>query len=156
MKRSKQMPMPSKKKPKLTDEVLLRIAGGETLAALGRELNFHPTSWGDWIAADEHLAVAYQRARDTGGDALAEEALALIDAEPTRVEGRVDPGHVQWTRARVDTRLKLLACWNPKKYGTKQTVDVGNKDGEALKVETNVGELAATLAASLRAAKSST
>lgn len=147
------MPYPAKKKPELIEEVLRRIASGETLAALGRELNFHPTSWGDWVAADEGLALAYARARDTGADALAEQALDLIDAEPARVDGRVDPGHVQWKRAQVDTRLKLLACWNPKKYGSKQTVDVGNKDGEALKVETNAAEIAANVAAALRAAK---
>ena len=147
------MPYPAKKNPKLTDEVLLRIAHGETLAALGRELGFHPTAWGQWLAADEALAVAYQRARDTGADALAEQALALIDEEPARIEGKIDPGHVQWRRAQVDTRLKLLACWNPKKYGSKQTVDVGNKEGETLKVETNANEIATNVAAALRATK---
>jgi hypothetical protein len=87
------------------------------------------------MRADEGLAVAYAHARDVGADALAEQALELIDAEPARVEGRVDAGHVAWRRAQVDTRLKLLACWNPKKYGQKQQVDVGNKEGETLKVE---------------------
>ncbi len=129
------MPYPSKKTPELIEQVLSRLAQGETLAALGRELNFHPTAWANWLREDEGLALAYQRARDVGADVLAEQALALIDEQPARVEGRVDPGHVAWRRAQVDTRLKLLACWNPKKYGNKQQVDVGNKDGEALKVE---------------------
>lgn len=139
------MPYPAKKTPKLIEEVLSRIAGGETLAALGRELDFHPQSWADWMRADEGLAVAYAHARDVGSDALAEQALALIDAEPARVEGKIDPGHVQWRRAQVDTRLKLLACWNPKKYGNKQTVDVGNKEGEALKVDHGVDTIALTV-----------
>lgn len=147
------MAYPAKKKPKLIAEVLSRIAKGETLAALGRELDFHPVSWGEWVAADDDLALAYQRARDTGADALAEQALALIDMDPPRVEGRVDPGHVQWRRAQVDTRLKLLACWNPKKYGQKQTVDVGNKDGEALKIESNAAAVATEVAAMLRDGK---
>ena len=142
------MPYPAKKTPKLTEEVLSRIALGETLASLGRELDFHPQSWADWMRADEGLAVAYQRARDVGADALAEQALALIDEEPSRIEGKIDPGHVQWRRAQVDTRLKLLACWNPKKYGTKQTHEIGNKDGEALKTEhkAEVDKVALTLA----------
>ena len=147
------MPYPAKITPEVKAQVLERIALGETLAALGRELGFHPQSWADWMRADEGLAVAYQHARDVGADALAEEALALIDGTPDRVEGKIDPGYVQWKRAQVDTRLKLLACWNPKKYGTKQTVDVGNKDGEALKVEHDVSDLATTLAATLRASK---
>ena len=129
------MPYPAKKKPELIEEVLSRLAQGETLAALGRELNFHPNNWRVWCGEDEELALAYERARDVGADALAEQALALIDEQPARVEGRVDPGHVAWRRAQVDTRLKLLACWAPKKYGNKQQVDVGNKEGETLKVE---------------------
>ena len=139
------MPYPAKITPAVIEEVLSRIAQGETLAALGRELGFHPQSWADRMRADEGLAVAYAHARDVGADALAEQALELIDAEPARVEGRVDAGHVAWRRAQVDTRLKLLACWNPKKYGQKQQVDVGNKEGETLKVDNNVDTVALTL-----------
>lgn len=106
-----------------------------------------------WTETDADFAAQVARARDTGTDAIAEQALDLIDTEPQRVDGKIDPGYVQWKRAQVDTRLKLLACWNPKKYGQKQTVDVGNKDGEALKVETNAAEVAANVAAALRAAK---
>lgn len=129
------MPYPAKKNPQLIEEVLTRLAGGETLAALGRELGFHPTAWANWMRADESLALAYAHAREVGSDALAEQALALIDDEPARVEGRVDAGHVAWRRAQVETRLKLLACWNPKKYSPKHNVDIGNKEGETLKVE---------------------
>lgn len=148
------MPYPAKITPTVIEEVLSRIAQGETLASLGRELGFHPQSWANRMRADEELALAYAHARDVGADALAEQTLDLIDAEPARVEGRVDAGHVAWQRARVDTRLKLLACWNPKKYGNKQVVDVGNKEGEALKVDSNVDTTALTmqLAAALRAA----
>ena len=129
------MPYPAKKTQKLTEEVLSRIALGETLASLGRELGFHPTSWGDWVREDEGLAIAYAQARDTGHDALAEQALALIDGEPDRIDGKIDPGFVQWKRAQVDTRLKLLAKWNPKKYGEKHTHEIGNKEGETFKAD---------------------
>ena len=139
------MPYPKKKTPELIEQVLSRIAQGETLAALGRELDFHPSAWRQWMTDDEALSVAYERARDTGADALAEQALALIDQEPARVEGRIDPGHVAWRRAQVDTRLKLLACWAPKKYGTKATVDVGNKDGEKLAIDHGIDAAALTL-----------
>lgn len=129
------MPYPAKITPQVIEEVLSRIAQGETLAALGRELGFHPQSWADRMRADEGLAIAYAHARDVGADVIAEDALRIIEEEPARVEGKIDPGHVQWQRARVDTRLKLLAKWNPKKYGDKTTHEVGNKEGETLKVE---------------------
>ena len=129
------MPYPAKITPQVIEEVLSRIAQGETLAALGRELGFHPQSWADRMRADEGLAIAYAHARDVGADVIAEDALRIMEEEPARVEGKIDPGHVQWQRARVDTRLKLLAKWNPKKYGDKTTHEVGNKEGETLKVE---------------------
>ena len=149
------MPTPTKRTPKLEAEVLERLALGETLAALGRELGFHATTWNDWCARDEALGLAHLRARDTGADALAEQALALIDAEPARVDGKIDPGHVQWKRAQVDTRLRLLACWNPKKYGAKTQTTIGNKEGETLKVEgtADTAAIAASLAAAMRDAK---
>ena len=47
-------------------------------------------------------------------------------------------------------RLKLLAKWNPKKYGDKQAVDIGNKDGEKLQVEGSLPpDQLATIAAAL-------
>lgn len=124
------MPYPAKKTPKLIEEVLRRIALGETLASLARELDFHATTWCDWVKADEALKVAYARAREAGYDALADQTLEIADGT------RAISEHVQLSKLRIDTRLKLLACWDPKRYGNKQTVDVGNKEGETLKVET--------------------
>ena len=139
------MPYPAKKTPKLIEEVLSRIAQGETLASLGRELNFHPVSWNFWVRGDEDLALAYAQARDVGADVIADDVLRIIDEEPERVvqideEGnkstsRIDSAGVAWAKNRAELRLKLLAKWHPKKYGDKQQVEVGNKDGEALKVD---------------------
>lgn len=149
------MPYPAKKNPKLIEEVLSRIAQGETLAALGRELDFHPTAWGNWVREDESLAIAYQRARDVGADVIAEDVLRIIDEEPERIvqidedgsksTSRIDSAAVTWARNRADMRLKLLAKWNPKKYGDQQNVNIGNKEGEALKVDNGVDTVALTL-----------
>jgi hypothetical protein len=133
------MPYPAKKNPELIEEVLSRIAQGETLAALGRELDFHPQSWADWMRADEALAIAYADARDTGHDVIADDVLQIIDSVPAQGE------EIQRAKLRAEYRLKLLAKWNPKKYGDKQTVDVGNKDGETLKVDNGVDTVALTL-----------
>ena len=124
------MPYPAKITPKVIEEVLSRIAQGETLASLGRELGFHPQSWADRMRTDEGLAIAYAEAREIGHDALADQTLEIADGT------RPSSEHVQLRKLRIETRLKLLACWSPKKYGNKQTVDVGNKEGETLKVET--------------------
>ena len=158
------MPYPAKKTPKLIEEVLSRIAQGETLASLGRELNFHPASWNFWVRGDEDLAIAYAQARDVGADVIADDVLRIIDEEPERVvqidedgnksTSRLDSAGVAWARNRAELRLKLLAKWHPKKYGDKQQVEVGNKDGEALKIESNADNaaLALQLAEALRIA----
>ena len=100
----------------------------------------------DWISADEELAARIAHARDLGFDAIAEDILDIADdgtndwVERKRKDGSVDTvmdsEHVQRSKLRIETRLKLLAKWAPKKYGDKQQVEVGNKDGEALKIET--------------------
>jgi hypothetical protein len=45
--------------------------------------------------------------------------MALSDIQP------LDQVEVAWRRLQVDTRLKLLAKWNPKKYGDRQQLDHG-------------------------------
>jgi hypothetical protein len=133
------MPYPPKKNPKLIEEVLSRIAKGETLASLARELDFHPMTWQKWLREDEGLSLAYAEAREVGHDALADQTLEIADSTKAISE------HVQLSKLRIETRMKLLASWAPKKYGPKSTVDVGNKDGETLKVDSNIDTAALTL-----------
>ena len=126
----------TKKTPERIAAVIAGLSCGTPLTVICREDDMpDPETVRNWMNADPELASAIARARETGFDALAEQALALIDEEPARVEGRVDPGHVQWKRAQVDTRLKLLACWNPKKYGAKQQTELTGPDGGAIKTE---------------------
>lgn len=137
---------PTKRNPEVEARIISGLCEGTPLRELCRQAGM--PNWRtvyDWISADADFAAQVAHARDTGTDAIAEQALDLIDGEPDRVDGKIDPGFVQWRRAQVDTRLKLLACWNPKKYGAKQTVDVGNKEGETLKVDSNVDTVALTL-----------
>ena len=140
------MPYPAKITPKVIEDVLSRIAQGETLASLGREFGFHPQSWANRVRADEELAIAYQRARDVGADVIAEDALRIIDEEPLRVlevdedgkqtgTSRIDSAAVAWAKNRAEMRLKLLAKWYPTKYGDKSALELANKEGETLKVE---------------------
>ena len=72
----------------------------------------------DGAEADEHRA-RFSRARDTGADVIAEEALEIIDAIPSTTERGVDNAAVAWARNRAELRLKLLAKWRPQKYGDK-------------------------------------
>jgi hypothetical protein len=156
---------PSKKTPEIVDEIMESIADGVPLREICRREGM--PNWRtvyDWLEADEELAARFARARDIGFDAIAEETLEIADdgtndwTERKRQDGStdtvLDSEHVQRSKLRIETRLKLLAKWSPKKYGDKQTVEVGNKDGEALKVESNADNaaLALQLAEALRVA----
>ncbi|MGI9141990.1 MAG: hypothetical protein ACR2IJ_02260, partial [Fluviibacter sp.] len=65
----------------------------------------------------------FSRARELGTDAIAEDAIAILDQIPERIDGgRMDSAFVQWQKNRVEMRLKLLAKWNPRKYGDRQVL----------------------------------
>ena len=58
-------------------------------------------------------------ARTTGFDAIAEEMLVESMRRP---EDQLD---LNWKKLRVDTVLRLLSKWDPKRYGDRQQVDHG-------------------------------
>ena len=85
----------------------------------------------DWMWRNEQLSTAIARARDIGYDKMAEECLFIADnlhmgkkkvftagatkAEDVMTETEEDMlGH---RKLQIETRLKLLAKFNPKRYG---------------------------------------
>ena len=128
----KKIGRPSKYTPELAAEICERLSNGEPLRQICRD--DHMPAWTriyDWMGRDEALSGAIARARDIGADAIAEEALEILDSPPeyvlTKQGEAVDSGYVTWQRNRAEMRLKLLAKWNPKKYGDK-TILSGDKD----------------------------
>jgi hypothetical protein len=77
----------------------------------------------DWMYRNEDLSAAIAHARELGQDAIAEDIMREISEDPERIlsegGGRIDSGYVQLIKARAEIKLKLLAKWNPKKYGDR-------------------------------------
>ncbi len=93
----------------------------------------------DWMDVDQAFATAIARARNIGHDAIAEQTIDLIDAVPERGrDGKIDPGWVAHQKLRAEHRLKLLAKWNPKRYGDKVTNEHTGANGGAIQVESRV------------------
>lgn len=137
----------SKRTPEVEERIIEGLTDGVPLRVLCRQDDI--PSWRtvyDWINADADFASRVAYARDLGFEAIAEDILDIADGTPAISD------HVQRSKMRIDTRLKLLACWSPKRYGNKQDVSIGNKDGETLKIDSNAENVAATLqlAAALR------
>jgi hypothetical protein len=112
----------------------------------------------DWLEADaktkERLeSTRFARARELGEEQILQECMAIADktqvgeivtVKPVMVEGvqalgddgkplytveRKTADMIEHRKLRIETRLKLLAKWNPKKWGDKQQVDM-NVTGE--------------------------
>jgi hypothetical protein len=131
------MGRPSKYTKAIIEEVCERLSKGEPLAAICRDGHMpnQSTVW-DWSKEREDVSQAIARAREAGEEAMLAECLEISDTPTERTQfGTVDGGHIQEKKLRIDTRLKLLAKWNPKKWGDK--VDV-TSDGKAMPTVTIV------------------
>lgn len=119
--------------PQKAEYICEQLSEGIPLREICRQPNM--PAWRtvyDWMYQDEDLAAAIAYARDLGYDAIAEDCLKISDnplygEEVTESEGddgaktktikKIDMlGH---RKLQVDTRLKLLAKFNPKKYGDR-------------------------------------
>jgi hypothetical protein len=125
----KKIGRPSKYSAAIAQEICEGLAEGTPLREICRR--DHMPEWRtvyDWMGRDDSLSTAIAHARDIGYDKMAEECLQIAD---TPVEGRkiveTDDGKVMYTREdmlghrklQIETRLKLLAKFNPKKYGDR-------------------------------------
>lgn len=127
------MPTPTIRTPELVETVLSRIAQGETLTSIARDLGFHPITWNKWLRADERLSIAHAQARAVGADVIADDILAIVDEAALSSEG------ISKAKLRAETRLKLLAKWQPKTYGDKVGVEHSGPDGAPIEVNSTVG-----------------
>lgn len=117
----------------LIDEIVERLADGEPLAEICRSP--HMPAWRTvyhWLEADPLAAAAIARARDHGHDRIAIQALQIADDKS---------GDPQRDKLRIETRLKLLAKWNPKKYGDSTQIKHADADGNKLDTAPLVNEL---------------
>lgn len=111
------------------DDLCEWLSNGKTLREFCRQPgrpNFQRIY--DAIDLDPVAAGRVARARDIGHDVIADECGAIADDASndwmdTRNGPQINAEHVQRSKLRIETRLKLLACWNPKKYGNKTEVE---------------------------------
>lgn len=118
---------PSKYTPELVERICERLATGEPLAAICRDPGMpSDDTVRNWMERDESVSRDIARAREAGFDAIALEGLEIVD------NTEEDPAS---RRVRSDYRLKLLAKWDPKRYGDR-TILAGDKDNPLATVAT--------------------
>lgn len=113
------------------------ISTGQTLRQWCRDNNIHYSTVYLWMQKDKVFAQRFAEARDIGADCIADDALEIIDTEPAMTGGdnpKYDNAHVAWLRNRAEYRLKLLAKWNPKKYGDRMINEHTGSDGGPIEI----------------------
>jgi hypothetical protein len=129
----KKIGRPTKWTQEIEDDICARLSRGEPLRAICRTEGY--PEWVtvyNWMESREGFSERVALARENGVEAIAQDTLAMIDAEPRYIEDakggtRIDAGYVQWLKLRTEQRMKLLACWSPNRYGNRVQV-AGDKD----------------------------
>ena len=133
---------PSTYDPAVATKICEQLSEGISLREICRQEGMPP--WQtvySWMERDASLVEAIARAREIGYDALAGECLKIADdGTNDYVEGERGPQlnseHIQRSKLRIETRLKLLAKWSPKRYGER--VQVAGDADSPVKVEAEV------------------
>lgn len=141
------MAKPTKRSDAVVDRILDGLCAGTPLTQICRPDDMPaPRTVREWAETDEQLSAAIARAREVGFDAIAEEALRIAD---TPVDGKrikrsedgteeVVEDMLGHRRLQVETRLKLLAKWDPKRYG--ELIKHGNADGSNIDLAASLSE----------------
>ncbi len=121
---------PTSRTDQITQEIVDRISEGEPLAQICRDAHIPQIrTVYDWMESDESFSADIARARIAGYDMIAQDAMRIADSPITGEETEVDAdgnvikikrsdmlGH---RKLQIETRLKLLAKWDPKRYGDR-------------------------------------
>jgi hypothetical protein len=130
---SKKIGRPSSYKKDIAAEICARLVEGESLKSICRDpLMPDIKTVYLWMAQNEEFLHQYARAKEDQADTMQEEILDIADTEPVQVVddkgiARIDSGHVNWMRLRIDSRKWIAAKLKPKKYGDRQIL-AGDSD----------------------------
>lgn len=113
------MGRPSKRTPELIAEICERLSKGESLLSICDDDRMPADrTIRDWLAEDKDLSAAYAHARDIGYDRIADNLRKVAKGDPS-----ASSGDVQRDKLIIDTDLRLLKAWDPKRYGDRVSHD---------------------------------
>jgi hypothetical protein len=141
-------PTPEAERNRIIAHVLAETATGRFISRILAEDEDMPghTTWWKWVFEDEKLSEKVVQARAHGVEAMLDECGEIADdgtndfvKKPKKDEGdpdeyAFDKEHVQRSKLRVETRIKLAQMLKPKTYGPKLDLTSGG-DKIALSAE---------------------
>lgn len=123
------MARPTKRTPEVLQAIGERLGQGEPLTVICRDLGLSDRTVRDWMEQDQEVSAAIARAREEGEQAIAHRMRKTARGK-TAEEGGDSTGDVQRDKLIIETDLKLLAKFNPRRWGDK--LQHANADGENL------------------------
>lgn len=109
--------------PELAAYILEKLANGVPLAVICREPGMPSRrTVGNWRKAHADFDTAFGEARDDGYDVIASRIRATARGK-NEDNGGDSTGDVQRDKLIVDTDLKLLAKWDPRRYGDRVSME---------------------------------
>ena len=147
----------------IKDEIVAWLSEGKTLRdyCKSREgLPSYPSIF-RWLDEDKQFAINYARAREIGFEILAEEALHIADTQHVGRRVVTNSGAAEdedtmtvteedmlgHRKLQIDTRMRLLKAWHPKKYGDKTVLAGDDQNPVVVEASFDIfGELLKNLA----------
>lgn len=152
------MARPSKFSDALLQVICDRLSRGEPLAVICRDEGMPADrTVRSWIIERADVSAAIACAREIGYDHIAADALQIADtprigekvkynADGEAIEKQTGDT-VDRARLQVETRLKLLAKWDPKRYGDRQTLEHVGADGGPIQTNGSPEQIVAQITA---------
>lgn len=120
---------PTRWSQEVEDRIVKRLSLGIPLRAICREEGM-PTFFTvyDWMERDSEFDKRIAHAREIGWESIAQECIEIAHDERhdyalTKRGPVFRETHVQRAKLQIETRLKLLSKWLPKRYGDKIEVN---------------------------------
>lgn len=125
--------IPEARRQEITDAVMAGLSRGTPLTVVLESVGCPAQTFQNWRNNREEIAHAIEAARDLGWDWIAHECLEIIDDTsqdlvPDGLGGlRPNGAAVLRSAKRCEVRLKLLAKWDPRRYGEAKRVEVSGE-----------------------------
>lgn len=124
------------------DEIVRRVAGGETIRSIAADLGVNPNRISTWVNSSDERAEALSRARMRGAHALVEEGHSIVmqATNESATVAKLQSDYLKWMAAKFnaaaygENRAPVVAisidsqAWHAIKHADALTIDAPQQD----------------------------